>query len=48
LEALPSLNPHYGFVDQHHRDRLGTLLSIDDLVAGVVGTACDVCVMCDV
>jgi hypothetical protein len=38
LAALPSLNPHYGFVDQHHRDRLGTLLSIDDLVAGVVST----------
>jgi len=38
LAGLPSLKPHYKFVDQHHRDRLGTLLSIDDLVAGVVKT----------
>ena len=38
LADLPPLEGHYDFVDQHHRDRLGTLLSIDDLVAGVVGT----------
>eukprot|EP00051_Salpingoeca_urceolata_P007288 m.96369 g.96369 ORF g.96369 m.96369 type:complete len:547 (+) comp15188_c0_seq1:275-1915(+) len=37
IAALPALDKDaLGFVDQHMRNRLGTVLSIDDLVANVV------------
>ena len=45
IAALPSLGENEHFVDQHYRDRLGTLLSIDDLVAGVVKTLEDLGVL---
>jgi len=35
IASKPPLSP-LSFVDQHMRDRLGTLLSIDDLVAGLL------------
>jgi hypothetical protein len=38
IAALPEIDSDkVQFVDQHFRDRLGVLLSVDDLVAEIVG-----------
>ncbi len=46
LAALPPIDPDKtGFVDQNHRDRVGVLLSIDDLTKEIVSTLQDVGVL---